>query len=87
LAENFGLLEIKKLKLTAMEVKEEIKYQVGEMTKDPRDMSDAEREKWQKQCTTDARKYLFSIGQPMVYKREDGHTVAEYEDGRIEIVR
>lgn len=70
-----------------MEVKEEIKYQVGTMTKDPVDMDESELAEWEKECAEDARKYLFSIGQPLVYRREDGHTVAEYEDGRIEIIR
>ncbi|MBB5285845.1 hypothetical protein HNQ92_004005 [Rhabdobacter roseus] len=27
------------------------------------------------------------INQPLVYIREDGRTVAEYKDGRVEVVR
>lgn len=57
------------------------------MTKDPFYMTEEELAEWELECAADARKYLFSIGQPLVYRREDGHTVAEYKDGRIEIVR
>lgn len=70
-----------------MEVKDGIKYKVGTMTKDPFDMTEEELAEWEQECADDARKYLFSIGQPLVYRREDGHTVAEYKDGRVEIVR
>ncbi len=69
-----------------MEVKEEIKYKVGTMTKDPADMTEKELAVWEKECADDARTYLFSIGQPLVYRREDGRFVAEFEDGRIELV-
>ncbi len=70
-----------------MEVKEEIQYQVGEMTKDPLDMTDEELIEWERECADDARKYLFSIGQPLVYRREDGRFVGEIGDGRIEAVQ
>ena len=66
---------------------QEVSYKQGQMVKDPRSMTDAERAEWQHQCALNAREYLFSIGQPLVYKRQDGHTVAEYKDGRLEIVR
>lgn len=62
-------------------------YQVGKMTKDPRTMTRKERSQWQKQCAQNARDYLFSINQPLVYKRQDGHTVAEYRDGQIVVIR
>lgn len=55
-----------------MGVKEEIKYQVGTMTKDPFDTDGEELAVWEQECADDARKYLFSIGQPLVHRREDG---------------
>ncbi|WP_221391177.1 hypothetical protein [Dyadobacter sp. NIV53] len=66
---------------------EDIKYQVGKMVKDPRSMTDKERKVWEIKCAENARDYLFSIGQPLVYKRYDGHTVAEYKNGSIQIIR
>lgn len=66
---------------------QEISSKEGRMVKDPRLMDTAERAVWQRRCAQDARDYLFSIGQPLVYKRPDGHTVAEYEDGTVQIVR
>ena len=64
-----------------------IKYQEGVMGKDPDDMTDAELSVWEKQCADSARTYLFSINQPLVYIREDGHTIAEYKDGNVMVVR
>lgn len=64
-----------------------ITYQQGVMVKDPRHMTDQELTVWQKQCAENARAYLFSINQPLVYIREDGHTVAEYKDGNVVIIR
>lgn len=64
-----------------------VKYQQGVMIKDPRNMTDQERMVWQNQCAENARTYLFSINQPLVYIREDGHTVAEYKDGNVMVVR
>ena len=66
---------------------QEISYKEGRMVKDPRLMNADERELWQRRCAEEARDYLFSIGQPLVYKRDDGHTVAEHKDGTIQIVR
>lgn len=60
-----------------------VRYKTGTMTKDPREMTDTERTVWQQQCADNARTYLFSIGQPLVYRRTDGQMVAEYENGRI----
>jgi len=62
----------------------DVAYKTGTMVKDPRDMTDTQRTVWQKQCATDARDYLFSIGQPLVYRDGNGQLVAEYADGRIE---
>ncbi len=39
-----------------------------------------------KKLAENARKYLFSIGQPLVYKR-DGHIVVEHKDGRVLVIR
>lgn len=64
-----------------------IKYQEGAMVKDPRDMTDSELASWIKKCAVSAREYLFSINQPLVYVREDGHTIAEYKNGSIMVVR
>jgi hypothetical protein len=57
------------------------------MGKDPHLMADAERTEWLRQCATHTRDYLFSVAQPLVYKRPDGHTVAEYLDGSIIVIR
>lgn len=65
----------------------EVQYQLGKMVKDPKRMSQREQLIWQRQCAENAKEYLFSIGQPIVYKRQDGHTVAEYSDGNILVVR
>ncbi|GAB3913305.1 hypothetical protein GCM10028803_57280 [Larkinella knui] len=65
----------------------DVHYQTGKMVKDPRTMTPEERSLWQKQCTENAREYLFSIGQPLVYKRPDGHVVAEHKDGRVLVIQ
>lgn len=64
----------------------DIVYKTGTMSKDPRDMTDAERAIWQRQCAENARTWLFSIGQPLVYRTPAGQMVAEYADGRVETV-
>ena len=58
----------------------------GAMTKSPVDMSPDEFVTWQRQIQIDARKYLYSIGQPYV-TRQNGKVVAEYADGRIQTIR
>jgi hypothetical protein len=65
----------------------EVRFQQGVMIKDPRTMTEQELVRWQKQCAENARDYLFSINQPLVYIREDGHTVAEYKDGNVVVIR
>ncbi|ODS81533.1 MAG: hypothetical protein ABS46_11285 [Cytophagaceae bacterium SCN 52-12] len=67
-------------------MKDDIILKVGEMVKSPRSMTRQEREIWHKQLTENARDYLFSIGQPLVYKR-DGRVVAEHKDGRVLVIR
>ncbi len=55
----------------------------GEMFKSPLDMSPEEYANWKIEIQTDARKYLFSIGQPYV-TRQGGRIVAEFADGRVD---
>lgn len=57
----------------------------GSMVKSPFDMTPEELKVWQQELKVKAREYLFSIGQPLVY-RKDGRMIAEYADGRIEDV-
>jgi len=57
----------------------------GTMTKSPFEMTPEELKIWKEECKVEARAYLFSIGQPLVYGK-DGHLVAEFADGRIEIL-
>jgi len=57
----------------------------GKMTKSPFLMTADEREEWQIRMQAKAREYLFSIGQPLVYKR-DGKMIAEYANGKIELI-
>lgn len=66
-------------------MKNDIALKVGGMIKNPRSMNPQERDAWHKKMAENAREYLFSIGQPLVYKK-DGHVVAEYKDGRVLVV-
>ena len=61
----------------------EVMVRKGEMTRSPFQMTSAELENWQCENKAEARKYLFSIGQPLVYEK-DGRMIAEFADGRIE---
>jgi hypothetical protein len=58
----------------------------GEMTKNVLEMNFAERQEWKKEINQKIRTYLFSINMPLVHKI-DGKVVAEFADGRIEIIR
>ena len=58
----------------------------GKMTKSPFDMTFAEEKEWRIQKQAEAKEYLFSIGQPLVYEK-DGIMIAEYADGRIKAIR
>ncbi|HAL82934.1 MAG TPA: hypothetical protein DCO83_12445 [Mucilaginibacter sp.] len=69
-----------------IEIPEEELVRKGKMTKSPFDMTLAEEKEWQIQKQEEAKVYLFSIGQPLVYEK-DGFMIAEYADGRIEPVR
>ena len=44
------------------------------------------KKEWRVQKQAEARAFLFWIGQPPVYEK-DGGMIAEYADGRIELVR
>lgn len=57
----------------------------GKMRKFPLDMDASELRIWKENMAKDTRAYLFSIGQPLVYEK-DGQMVAEYADGRIEML-
>lgn len=63
-------------------IKEEALVKKGVMKKKPLDMTEQERTEWEKNAFERARDYLFSIGQPLVY-RKNGQMIAEYADGRI----
>ena len=56
------------------------------MTKSPFDMTFEEEKEWRIQKQAEARDFLFSIGQPLVYEK-DGVMIAEYADGRITRIR
>jgi hypothetical protein len=58
----------------------------GEMTKPIIDMTLEERQLWKKEINQKIRKTLFEINMPFVHQI-DGNIVAEYADGRIEIIR
>jgi len=59
----------------------------GRLKKPVAKMTDAEFKEWQAWSAEEVRKKLFAIGQPVIYKNGEGRRVAEYSDGRIEIVR
>ena len=59
---------------------------VGTLQKPIYEMSAEEKSAFYKEMNIKIRKRLFSIGQPMVYKK-GANVVAEYADGTINIVR
>ena len=59
---------------------------VGTLQKPIYEMSADEKSTFYKEMNIETRRYLFSIGQPLVYKK-DNKVVAEYADGTINIVR
>lgn len=58
----------------------------GTLEKPIYEMTPLEREVFYKEMAAKTRAYLFSIGQPLVHKKE-GKVVAEYADGTITIIR
>ena len=69
-----------------LEIPEEELLRKGKMTKSPFDMTFAEEKAWRIEKQAEARAFLFSIGQPLVYKK-DGVMISEYADGRIKPIR
>jgi len=69
-----------------LEIPEEELLRKGKMTKSPFDMTMEEEKQWQIEKQEEAKAYLFSIGQPLVYEK-NGVMIAEYSDGRVEPVR
>ena len=65
-----------------IKIPEEQLMRKGTMTKSPFKMTLEEEREWQVQKQLEAKAYLFSIGQPLVYEK-DGIMIAEYADGRI----
>ncbi len=58
----------------------------GTMTKVIAEMNPEEYKAWQIEAKKEVRRTLFAKNMPLVHKK-DGHVVAEYPDGRIEIIR
>lgn len=71
-------------------MKEEIALQdlvkKGKMFKAPWLMTGDEYASWKIRVQAEAKEYLFSIGQPLVYAK-NGTMIAEYADGTIQQVR
>lgn len=58
----------------------------GTMKKDIAEMTADEYKAWQFAANIEIKRSLFAKNMPLVHKK-DGHVVAEYADGRIEIIR
>ena len=58
----------------------------GTMTKVIAEMNPEEYKAWQIEANKEVRRTLFAKNMPLVHKK-DGHVVAEYADGSIEIIR
>lgn len=65
--------------------KDENLVKKGKMKKEPWNMSPEEKQVWKKHMRNEIRSRLFSIGQPLVYYKNN-RMIAEYPDGRIENV-
>jgi hypothetical protein len=63
-------------------IAEESFLKKGRMEKSPLLMDAGELRTWEEQEKAYVRNHLFSIGQPLVY-RKDGDMIAEYADGTI----
>jgi hypothetical protein len=68
------------------EIPDEQLVKKGKMVKAPWTMTEAERIEWEHRTQEEARDYLFSIGQPLVYEKE-GRMIAEYADGSVKTIR
>ena len=58
----------------------------GKMTQEPWNMTPRERDEWELRMQAEAKAYLFSIGQPLVYEK-DGRMVVEYASGEVKFLR
>lgn len=58
----------------------------GTMKKSIADMTTDEYRAWQIAANIEIKRSLFAKNMPLVHKK-DGHVVAEYADGKIEIIR
>lgn len=65
---------------TMQDIPEKDLMKKGAMTTPPWEMNLADRIKWELEKQEEAKKHLFSIGQPIVYK-QNGETIAEFADG------
>jgi len=74
-----------KIEMARIAQVEENVLKTGKMNKSPLTMSADELKRWKKSMGADIRAYLFSIGQPLVYRKK-GKMVAEYPDGKIELI-
>ena len=66
-------------------ISDTVAFKKGSMTKLPSEMSASELKTWQEQGEKEIRAYLFSINQPLIY-RKNGFLVAEYRNGGIEVL-
>lgn len=64
----------------------EIPVKGGKLPANFDDMTIEELKVWERAMQKEAEEYLFSIGQPLVY-RKDGHMIAEHADGTVYIIR
>jgi hypothetical protein len=58
----------------------------GTMTKNISEMTQEEYKAWQIEVNIEAKRTLFAKNMPLV-RTQDGRVIAEYPDGRIEIIR
>lgn len=59
---------------------------MGTLKKPIYEMAPQEREEFYQGMEQEARTYLFSIGQPLVYEK-NGKIIAEYADGTSKVIR
>jgi hypothetical protein len=64
------------------DIPDEVFLKKGQMEQSPFGMKDVERKQWEENAHLKVKEYLFSIEQPLVY-RKDGKIVIESKDGEI----
>lgn len=67
------------------DIADEVLSRKGVMQKSPMRMNAEELKIWRRETESDIRERLFSIGQPLVVKKE-GEFVAEYKNGHIKVL-